>query len=149
MLYDNCPCDYDSLSEFTKKEIEKIMRLECPIDAKVQSMLVKYKKELATTNRLHLRSNHVQYSVSTLDHFRFLVSIGMEIVDIRHAILFASLTPEGQSLHPFRQTIGDLLGKREAMQREKERLCAQEELSGEELRRVDLLTTLAFLAKIR
>lgn len=149
MLYENCPIEFDSLSEFTQEEIRSQIGHQCSSEREAERTLRSYVRDLAKTPRLHLRNSHVRYAVSTLDHFRFLVSIGVEIVDVKHAILFASLSPESQALHPYRRTMGDLLERREAMQREKAELERVEPRTEEIQRQIDLLTTLIFLTKIR
>jgi len=72
----------------------------------------------------------------------------MEVESVRHCILFASLTPAAQAAHPYKRALGDLLGKREAMQRERASLLALAERTPEQDLRVDLLESLNFLAKI-
>jgi hypothetical protein len=149
MLYENCPIEYDSLTEFTKDEISRLVALQSSSNKEAKATLEKYKRELAKSSRLHLRNSHVKYAVSTIDHFRFLVSIGVEIVEVKHAILFASLTPESQAAHPYRRTVGDLLERRETMQKRKAELEKVTERTEEMQRQIDLLTTTIFLAKIR
>lgn len=149
MLYENCPIEFDSLSEFTQGEICKQIRLQCASEKEAEKTLKSYKRDLSKTPRLHLRNGHVRYAVSTIDHFQFLVSIGVEILEVKHAILFASLSKESQAIHPYRRTMGDLLEKRERMQRKKAELEKLEEKSQDVERQIDLLTTLIFLAKIR
>lgn len=149
MLYENCPIEFDSLSEFTQEEIKRQIRLQSATEKDAEKTLKSYRRDLSKTARLHLRNSHRQYAVSTIDHFRFLVSIGVEIVDVKHVVLFASLSPESQAIHPYRRTMGDLLENRESMQRKKARLEKLDERTPEIERQIDLLTTLIFLAKIR
>jgi len=148
MLYENSPIDFDSLSEFTKDEIKRQIKVQCASEKEAEKTLKTYKRDLAKTPRLHLRNSHTRYAISTIDHFRFLVSIGVEILDVKHVILFASLSPESQAVHPYRRTMGDLLENRESMQRKKAELEKLEKTPEIE-RQIDLLTTLIFLAKIR
>jgi hypothetical protein len=149
MLYENCPIEFDELTEYTQEEIRRQIRLQSRTEAEAARTLTAYKRDLAKTPRLHLRNSHKRYAVSTIDHFRFLVNVGVEITDVKHVILFASLSPESQSLHPYRRTMGDLLENRESMQRRKAELEAIPDKTPETAREIGLLTTLIFLAKIR
>lgn len=150
MLYESSPIEYDrDLSEFTKAEITHLIGLQSSSEADVQATLDRYKKEMAKTSRLHLRNAHSKYAVSTIEHFRFLVSIGCEIECVPHAVLFATMTAESQRIHPYRKTIGGMLAARESMQKAIAELEQLEAPSSEQENRIALLKTLAFLAKIR
>ena len=148
MLYDTNPITWESLSEYTRGEIEKVLRMQTPTEQAFKTKLEKYKVELAKTNRLHLRNNHVGFATSTLCHYRYLCSIGVKIECVKHVILFASLTPESQAVHPFRVGLGNLLKRREDMQMERAKLENMGEKTKETSERIELLTSLIFLAKI-
>jgi len=149
MLYESSAIKFEDLTEYTRSEVEKLIRLQTSDEKRVQSCMARYKADLAKTRRLHLRSSHSRYAVCTIDHFRFLVSIGCEITSVKHVVLFASMSDESQRLHPYRTSVQRMLEAREDMQREKACLAALESRTRDQETRLHLLTTLAFLAKIR
>ena len=138
----------DMLSPYTLSQIERIALLQTPDPEEARRVLDKFYESLKTTRRLHMRNSHSRWVTVTLDHARFLKSIGCEITDVAHVVLFASLTSESQSAHPYRRTIESLLQRREDYQRELKRLKEELSPSQEQIRRMALLKTLIFLAKI-
>lgn len=112
-------------------------------------MVERYYESLKKTDRLHLRNSHTRWVTLTLEHARYLRSIGCEILDVAHAVLFASLTKASQDVHPYRNAIRSMLTRREDMQRELAALKALPERTAEQERQASLCTSLIFLAKIR
>ncbi len=139
----------DMLSPFTVSELHRVARLRTADDAGAAKVVEKYLDSLPKTRRLHMRNEHSRWVTVTLDHARYLRSIGAEIKQVSHAVLFASLSDASQRLHPYRRGIQNLLEQRENFQKE---LAALKRLifpTREQLRHMALLKTLAFLTKIR
>ncbi len=139
----------DMLSDYTKSEIERIARLQTPREERARVVVDKYYESLKKNRRLHLRNEHSRWVTITLDHLRFLVSIGAKILGVAHVVLFASLTPESQRLHPYRARIESLLRRREDVQREAAGIKRLVFPTKEQLNRGSFLKCLAFLTKIR
>lgn len=139
----------DMLTPYTLGQIERIARLQTPDPEEVERVLSKFYESLKNIRRLHMRNSHSRWVTVTLDHARFLKFIGCEITDVAHVVLFASLTNESQKLHPYRRTIENLLQRREDYQRELKTLKIMHSPGVDERKRMELLKTLIFLAKIR
>lgn len=139
----------DMLSPWTQAELERVARLQTRDEERARDLVAKFYKTLPTTRRLHLRNKHTRWVAVTLDHARFLKGIGVEIEEVAHVVLFASLTRESQDLHPYRTTIEKLLRNREDLQRELAALKKIPEPTEEQKRRMTLLKTLIFVLKIR
>jgi len=147
-LVESSPITKEMLSPFTLSELKRIAMLRTPDEAEVDKLLEKYYKSLKRTRRLHMRNEHSRWVTVTLDHARFLRSIGCKIEGVAHAVLFASLSPKSQQLHPFRSEIESLLRRREDLQREIARFKQLVFPTEEQLRRLSYMKTMAFLAKI-
>lgn len=139
----------EMLTPYTISQIERIARLQTPDEDDARKVLDKFYSSLSDIRRLHMRNSHSRWVTVTLDHARFLKSIGCEITDVAHIVLFSSLTRESQKQHPYRNTIESLLQRREDYQRELKILKSLEMPTEEEKKRMALLKTLIFLAKIR
>ena len=139
----------DMLSPWTVGEIERVARLQTSDPNEATITLGKFYESLKKIRRLHMRNAHSRWVTITLDHARFLRSIGVEIEEVAHVVLFASLTRESQSAHPYRTTIERLLRGREDLQRELAALKRAASPTQEQKRRMTLLKTLIFVMKIR
>ena len=148
-LVESSPITKDMLSPWTQTEIQRVARLQTSDEAHAAEIVRKFYKSLETTRRLHMRNKHTRWVTITLDHARFLKSIGVEIEAVAHVVLFASLTRESQSAHPYRTTIEKLLRGREDMQRELAELRKVKDPTPTQIRRMALLKTLIFVFKIR
>jgi hypothetical protein len=138
----------DMLSPWTRAEIQRVARLQTSDSAEAEAMVSKFYDSLPSTRRLHMRNSHSRWVTVTLDHLRFLRSIGGVIEAVAHVILFASLTRESQREHPHRAQIEVLLRRRQDLQLELTTLKKLANPTSDELRRMSLLKTLIFLAKI-
>ncbi len=147
-LTESSPITEDMLSDYTKSEIERVTRMQTTDEAKARKIVDKYYESLKKVRRLHLRNEHSRWVTLTLDHLRFLRSIGCEVLGVAHVVLFASLSPESQRLHPYRVRIESLLRRREDVQRELAQIKSLFFPTKEQLRRASYLKCIAFLTKI-
>ena len=148
-LVENSAVTRDMLSPFTISELKRSAKLSTADADEAERIVERYLDSLPRTKRLHMRNAHSRWVTVTIDHARFLKSIGVEIEGVAHAILFASLSAESQSLHPYRSKIENMLRAREDLQRELKVLKSLAFPTREQLRLMALKKTLAFLLKIR
>lgn len=148
-LVENSAITKDMLSPFTLSEMKKAALLSTSDEAEAAKIVEKYLRLLPKTKRLHMRNEHSRWVTVTLDHARFLKSIGVKIEKVAHAVLFASLSSESQRVHPYRTRIERMLRMREDQQRDIARLKTLMFPTMEQLRLMSFKKTLAFLTKIR
>lgn len=148
-LVENSAITKEMLSPFTLSELKRAALLSTSDDAEATKIVDRYLRTLPKTKRLHMRNQHSRWVTVTLDHARFLKSIGVKIEAVAHAVLFASLSAESQRLHPYRSRIESMLRMREDQQRDIAKLKTLMFPTREQLRLLSFKKTLAFLTKIR
>lgn len=147
-LVENSAITRDMLSPFTLAELKRSALLSTSDAAEANKIVERYLNTLPKTKRLHMRNAHSRWVTVTLDHLRFLKSIGVSIDGLAHVVLFSTLSADSQRLHPYRSRIENMLRSREDLQRDLARLKSLIFPTREQLRTASLKKTLAFLTKI-